>query len=218
MLTKFAMVFFIMLLAFIMVSFTDTEKQAICRTQAQAVAQSLASTLTNVINSPVEDERKVVSLESSLSLGRTDLSRYTIQIQHVKNEGGKGGFLNVLVQTPPGCDPLDSARPCQCDGRGRASYEEDTRVVNPENLGSSLWPDKTVLLLEPSNTRRRDYYLVAAKCQPKTKGFSNYLYLAKCGADLGTLVDPQTCPPILEQDPVRSCCGWGVDPGVNCPR
>ncbi|MBI4360562.1 hypothetical protein HY572_02190 [Candidatus Micrarchaeota archaeon] len=221
MLTKFAMVFFIILLAVIMVSFTDTEKQAICRTQANAIAQSVASTIINVINSPVEDERKVFSLEPSLSVGQKQLERYTINISNIVSQSNPDtGSLVVNVLTVGGCSAGASA-----------SYDRSLKLADPDTL-VRLWQDsrqggQTIIELKPSDIYVRDYYLVLAKCRPKEKALPSYLFLRKCSAPLGQTVDPDVdCPPYLElasgaalsTNPVASCCGWEAVEGVNRPQ
>lgn len=221
MLTKFAMVFFIILLAVIMVSFTDVEKQAICRTQANAIAQSVASTIINVINSPVEDERKVFSLEPSLSVGQKQLERYTINITNIVSQDNPDtGSLVVNVLTTGGCSAGASA-----------SYDRSLKLADPNTL-VRLWQDsregdKTVIELKPSDIQERDYYLVLAKCRPKQKGLPSYLFMKKCSATLGTTVNPNSdCPPYLElasgaalaTNPVAACCGWEAVEGVNRPQ
>lgn len=220
MLTKFAMVFFIILLAVIMVSFTDTEKQAICRTQANAIAQSVASTIINVINSPVEDERKVFALESSLSVGQKQLERYTINISNIVSQSNPDtGSLVVSVLTVGGCSAGASA-----------SYERSMKLVDPDTL-LRLWKDSrekgAVIELKPSDIYVRDYYLVLAKCRPKVKGQPDYLFTRKCSAPLGQIVNPdKDCPPYLElapgaalgTNPVAACCGWEAVGGGNRPQ
>ncbi len=200
MLTKFAMVFFIIALALVMISFTDVQKTAVCRTQAQSMARNIASTLVNVVNSPVEDERKVFALESSLSVGKSQLERYTIEIANIPSsdstEAGSGS-ITVRVNTTLGCE-----------GFGRATYDKTMKLADPETL-TSLWKGKN-LELHPSDVHVRDLYLVIVKCKPKKKGLSNYLYLKRCSAPLGTEINPNDCDPRLEQNPVVQCCGWDV--------
>ncbi|GEM_PF-1065245 len=207
MLTKFAMVFFIILLAAMLVSFSDAQKESICRTQAQSMARNIASTLANVINSPVEDERKVFTLESSLSVGKIQLERYTINVTNIPSATEpKTGSLVVDVISGSGCK-----------GGARAPYDASLTLVDPAALLSRWNPEKP-LELKPSDLQRRDYYLIMVKCRPKQAGFSSYLYLRQCGERLGIAVDPQSCDPRLDsnvttvsdrlKNPVLQCCGW----------
>ena len=206
MLTKFAMVFFIILLAAMLVSFSDTQKQAICKTQAQAMSRNIASTLSNVINSPVEDERKVFTLESSLSVGKSQLERYTINITNIPSEQDpKTGSLIVHVQSGTGCE-----------GYARAPYDASVVMVDPGAL-LKRWAPEGWLELRPSDLQKRDFYLIMAKCRPKKGGFSSYMYLRQCQAPLGVAVNPQDCDPRLDsngtiaqrlENPVLQCCGW----------
>lgn len=207
MLTKFAMVFFIILLAAIMVTYSDTQKEAICRTQAQAMARNLAATLTNVINSPVEDERKVFALQSSLSVGKKQLERYIINVTNIPSERDPGaGSLVVHVKSGSGCE-----------GYASAAYDSGLVLANPNSL-LSAWAPHQDLVLKPSDLQRRDYYLIMVKCKPKKSGGYDYLYMARCDAPLGISKNPNTCDPRLDsnatslqgrlQNPVLQCCGW----------
>ena len=207
MLTKFAMVFFIILLAAMLVSFSDAQKESICRTQAQSMARNIASTVANVINSPVEDERKVFTLESSLSVGKSQLERYIINITNIRSASEpKTGSLVVHVKSGSGCE-----------GYARAPYDASLVLVEPVAM-QSRWAHEGNLTLKPSDLQRRDYYFIMAKCRPKQAGFSSYLYLRQCDAPLGVAVDPQSCDPRIDsnftalsdrlKNPVLQCCGW----------
>lgn len=217
--TKFAMVFFIILLAGIMISFSDTQKTAICRTQAQSMANNIASTLSNVINSPVEDERKVVSFVSSLSVGKSQLERYTINVTNIPAQNDpKTGSLVVHVLSGMGCE-----------GYARASYDKTMTIMDPTTL-SSRWNAGLSLEMRPSDIQKRDYYLIIAKCKPKQAGFSSYLYLRQCNGVLGTELNPETsCPPYLESaepdmtkrlvaNPLLRCCGWEAVENGGTPQ
>ncbi|MBI2444982.1 hypothetical protein HYV43_01185 [Candidatus Micrarchaeota archaeon] len=222
MLTKFAMVFFIITLAAIMVSFSDAQKESICRTQAQSMARNIAATLTNVINSPVEDERKVYTLESSLSVGKSQLERYSINITNIPSsatDGQGSGSLVVHVQSGSGCE-----------GYARAVYDKSIILADPVTM-LSRWQAEANLVLKPSDLQWRDYYLVMAKCRPKKSGSVSYLYARSCGERLGVALNPATCDPRINtnvtslseklQNPVLQCCGWEAlanDPATGAPN
>ena len=139
MLTKFAMVFFIFALALILVSVADRQGKAICEAEAQGTASSIAGAIVNVINSPVEDESKVVSLEAALSAGKEVFQKYTVSLK--KREQG------ILVQVSAGAG---------CTAFGSAPFDKTTDV----HLAS--------MELTPSKAFDRTRYLVLVKCQPKT--------------------------------------------------
>ncbi len=227
MLTKFAMVFFIIMLAGIMISFSDAQKESICQTQARSMARNIAATLTNIVNSPVEDERKVFALESSLSVGKTQLERYFINITNIPN---KDDPSTTLDESKSGSLVVHVLSGTLCEGYARASYDANMVMVDPVSL-LSRWKANTDLQLRPSDIQNRDYYLIIAKCRPKVNGFTNFLYMHQCNAPVGISVDPDTCPPKLGSNetslsdklianPALQCCGWEAletDPttGVN---
>ncbi len=223
MLTKFAMVFFLIMLAAIMVSFSDAQKESICRSQAQSMARNIAATLTNVINSPVEDERKVFALESSLSVGKAQLERYTINITNIpSSDPDSPGTGSMVIHVNSGSG---------CEGFARAVYDKSIILTTP-NTFLSRWQGGASLELKPSDLRKRDYYLIMAKCRPKQSGTVGYLYTGSCSQALGVAVDPATCPPFIGanatkplserlQDPVLQCCGWealAIDPATGAPN
>lgn len=116
MLTKMAMLFFIVALAFIMTGFGTQEKKAVCAAQAQAVAGSIASSVSQVVNAPAEDERRIFPLEAVLSVGSLEYSRYVVFITDSRepSQGGSAGrnFVSITVQ----------GRDRDCTGTASAPY------------------------------------------------------------------------------------------------
>lgn len=96
MLTKMAMLFFLVGLALVLTNFVGQEKRVICSSQAQSVARSIAGSITQVVNAPAEDERKVFPLEPVLSIGSSEYSRYTIYLVDRQEPDRK--FISVVVQ------------------------------------------------------------------------------------------------------------------------
>ena len=199
MLTRFSMVFFILMLFAIMVSFSNRQKEGVCDIQAQAMAKQIASTFTNVINSPTEDERKVLALLPAVSN-----ERYWMEIENLPSSTNpRAGNLRVEVKTN-----------AQCSGGARASYDESI-VIDRQ----TLVPKKTFLVF-PSNTTSRDFYLVLVKCRPKKPPLKDYLFLENCRGLLTQDVDPDKCLPLevdsaLSPNRVEACCGWRGTP--QCP-
>jgi len=223
MLTKFAMVFFIIMLAAIMVSFSDAQKETICRSQAQSMARNLAATLTNVINSPAEDERKAFALESSLSVGKTQLERYSINITNrASSDPDSPGTGSIVIHVQSGSG---------CEGYARAVYDKSTVLTTPNSF-QTRWASGASLELKPSDLRQRDYYLIMAKCRPKQSGTASYFYAGACSSSLGVAVNPDACAPFISinasrplserlADPVIQCCGWEAlanDPATGAPN
>lgn len=191
MLTRFSMVFFIIILATIMASFADRQKESVCQLQANTVAQSLASTINNVINSPSEDERKVIPLQAALSSGKRDFERYWIELTNQPSDTNPSvGTLKVEVKTMS-----------TCSGGARASYDASIKMDR-----RTLVPRKNFTLF-PSNTTLRDYYLVLIKCRSKKPPLRNFFFVEKCFAQISQEVDPHLCLP-LNTSYVEACCGW----------
>jgi hypothetical protein len=112
MLTKMAMLFFIVALALVMTGFGTQEKKTVCAAQAQAVARSIGGAITQVVNAPAEDERKVFPLEPVLSVGQVEFSRYTLFLVDHVDEQAKRKFVSITVQ----------GRDRDCVGTDSAAY------------------------------------------------------------------------------------------------
>lgn len=195
MLTKFAMIFFIMALAALLMSFVDIEREGLCNSQAARVTEAVSGALIQVINSPVEDERKVLPLESALSTGKSEFERYEIKIIDHESSTGDHEF-RVEV---------DAANP-QC-GMGKA-IPYDAGIIlhfagkNPiDDEGNPL----EGILVEPSNSKSRSRYIIIIKCSEKNYPSRKYLFIEDCKQD-----DPMECLS-LDSGQVDALCGWSEE-------
>ncbi|MBI5036596.1 hypothetical protein HZC09_04605 [Candidatus Micrarchaeota archaeon] len=202
MLTKFSMVFFIIMLSVVMLGFTEKERENVCSTQANKVAKAIASSINAVINSPSEDERKVIALQSSLSYGKREFERYVVELENIpSDEKPFSGSITVRVR-PSVVTPQMKG---MCEGGARASYDSATRI-DPIMLKPN-----SPMVLQPSDVQQRDYYIVLIKCSPKVPHSpsgtysKNYLFVERCSAKLGEEPDPNKCLPLAKVD---KCCGW----------
>lgn len=192
MLTKFAIVFFIIALSLVMLNFANAERDNLCSTQARVMALSVASSFDNLFNSPVEDERKVMPLEMALSVGRDNLARYSIILLNKQKSGG-GGNIVITVNTSAGCVGVASS-----------SYGAKIRF-------NGLPADKPVLI----NPSQGDYvdlakYLILMKCKPKFIGMDNYVFVEACKNE-----NPDTCQR-LDTGGIEKCCGWAWSGQPSC--
>jgi hypothetical protein len=233
MLTKFAMLFFIIALAFILMGFKANEEEVICSTQAGALARDVAASVNNVVNAPVEDERKVYAFSAGLSMAKEQYYRYEVNLTDRKTSGStEDGSIRVEV--------IPSAATCR--GVSLAPYA-GYRVHLMGNIATETFAGEQLkkISLNPSGPLDRTYYLVLVKCREKIirQGESaarKHLFIQDCKHD-----DPKACITLTEQkDCTRNedcpsnsctnnlceptdmdkCCGWwpvekGVDP--DCP-
>lgn len=217
MLTRFAMVFFIMALSLVLLLFSNTEQKGLCRTQAELTARQIASSVNQVLTSPAEDERKVIPLIAALSVGQQDRSKYTVNITQRTDSNY---FVIGVYANEKDCSAFQSV-----------GYGSDANVViqnsrkftqpnDPHKLkeyfGSASYD---VLQLTPSNPADRTSYLILLKCQSKTLDPvtfkpKKYLYLQNCNflSPGETSVNPDLCLNLKSDpnNPVDVTCGFSV--------
>lgn len=187
MLTKFAMVFFIFALALVLMGLADRQSNAICEAQAVSTAQAIANGIVGVINSPVEDESKILTLEAALGAGKESFQKYTVNL--TRRVSGEKGNIHVEVSTGEGCS-----------GGARAPFDSSASGINLRLLGASP------MVLTPSKPFDRTRFLGLLKCQPKTmQGNSllqKQLFVKNCkDANVSKCVD-------FNDEQVKKCCGW----------
>jgi len=196
MLTKMAMMFFIVALALILSGLGSMQGRDICASQARFEAQAITGVLSNVINSPVEDERKLLALDAGLSIGKSDFQRYEIHLLEFVDESkiaasekGKtvAGLFSVFVRPPAEGEDVSSTR-CEaneCCGRSSVPFEKfDVRFVGKIKQIS----EGQVIVFEPSNPASRSKFLVVIKCKEKNPASfppKSFLFIADCKQDSG---------------------------------
>lgn len=169
MLTKFAMVFFILALAVILLGIANSEKEGLCSGRAQALASGIRADLVNVLSSPMEDERKVISLERVLSIGKEDFARYEINItSHNPTSSSPSLIIDVA--------PLNSK---ECRGGSSLGYERDV-TINLKGGQISQSTAGEALTLTPSSPDSQSYYLVLIKCRTKEWPPDRNLFIEDC--------------------------------------
>lgn len=205
MLTKFAMIFFILALSLVLLGYSGMEKKTLCRTRADSLTSTIGSSFANVLTAPVEDERKVIPLERVLSIGESDYIKYKINITSRKADATQPNQPNSLIVEvlPTGVK--------DCNSGGNVAYPQDTKLkfVSPPVTDSQ---GNEVLEIDPyggSGGADRSWYLVIIKCTKKTWPTEQYVYIENCKS--GTL---SACA--LTFDSVAGCCGW-APPASHCP-
>ncbi|MBI5229674.1 hypothetical protein HY991_06200 [Candidatus Micrarchaeota archaeon] len=212
MLTKFAMVFFISALALILFAFVKTESETLCSSQAETVAKSVSQGINSVLNLPAEDYRVIVPLESSLSIGRSDFVRYSVNITNLAT--GKIAVLGTKVSTGS-FSIYVRADAKGCDSGSSSPYENMVvHLIGQDrgikNIGGT---DRTVLQLFPSHPYQKSYYAVIIKCREKywppptasVKTPLKHLFVIDCKKS-----NVEECDK-LDTAYIDKCCGWSGD-------
>jgi len=205
MLTKFAMIFFILALALVLLGYSGVEKKNLCVTRAQGLASAIRSSIANVLTAPVEDERKVIPLERVLSIGESDYVKYKIKITNLQASGGSQSGTSQSNQLVIEVLPTGAK---ECNGGGNVPYPTGTTMV----FGGTAAENKEELELDPYGGIGgvdRSWYLVILKCKTKYWPPKEYIYLEDCKNQ-----NPNTC---LDFESVEKCCGWPGEDNVQCP-
>ncbi len=200
MLTKFAMIFFILALALVLLGYSGIEKKNLCVTRAQGLANAIRSSIANVLTAPVEDERKVIPLERVLSIGESDYVKYAIKITNLVGQSDQPNSL-VIEVLPTGAK--------DCNGGGNVAYPKEAKIV----FGGSKAADKEALEFDPYGKVEgvdRSWYLVILKCKTKYWPSEEYVYLENCKNQ-----DPSKC---INFESVQKCCGWPQSGQPACPQ
>lgn len=198
-LTKFALIFFIMSLFAIIFMFEQNERANLCTQQVQKVADGIANRLEQIIDSPVEDEQRSFVFEGGIPLGSRDVTRYYVNISksEVQGEPDTGRILIDAVPTGvKGCfgratvpyikKKLTLDSPYRFITRTVSKYKEDIITLSPSDLDEN----------------KRTFFLIAIKCGSKTYPPEKFLFIQDC-----THRDPNDCWS-FEADAVNQSCGF----------
>ena len=210
MLTRFAMVFFIMSLAMIMLVFSGSEQRGLCKTQAQLAAKQIASSINQVLTSPAEDERKVIPLTAVLSVGERDRSRYSVNI--TKRPESKVLTVSVVAESKD-CSAFQSVGYGEVDD---ANVVFSSKLNEEAHAGVEVFAGRSydLLKLTPSKPDDRTSYLIVLRCMEKQGLKKKFLYLQNCNfVPPDTSVNPESCLKLKSDDPgvpdVDDNCGFG---------
>ena len=193
MLTKMAMLFFIIGLSFIILNVSNIEKGALCKEQAMSTARLITSNINQVTTDSTEDEVLVYKFQPTLSAGSEKTDRYLVNLSVKELGEGAGSRFQVSVKVS-----AINERECQATS---TVFLDRNRIEPPINFQSTPYSppreingeDGRTLTLLPSNSKvsERSRFLVISKCTSKIAfGSMPHLTFIDCGGDV---LDPTTC-------------------------
>ena len=185
-LTKIAMLFFIISLAFIAINISNTEKSALCGEQALATSRIIASNVNQMLSAPVEDGRVVYRFEPTIPISKEKFGeRYEVLLTRKANAVSGQVQFSIVVK------PLsDSA----CTKRVSLFYDSTKVSTAFFSNGGPITPvnlyGEEVITLTPSDRdlSKRSKFLVIVKCREKRFGGNTVIYFDDCKND-----DPNAC-------------------------
>ncbi|MFH1247210.1 MAG: hypothetical protein V1644_02405 [Candidatus Micrarchaeota archaeon] len=199
-LTKIAMLFFIIALALIALNISNMEKSALCGEQALATANVIASNINQVLASPVEDARVVYKFEPTIPVSKDKYGeRYEVWLSEHVIAGQNKVQLSVIV------NPLSDLN---CKRRVSLFYDDDKvdtffysstfQIVPDETIS----PQEKIVKLEPSlkNVLERTKFLVIIKCKEKKLHGISMIYFDNCKND-----QSNQCSPFDPFSPYAEC-------------
>ena len=208
-LTKMAMLFFIIALSLIIMSFAGRERQSLCINRAQAVASGVGSAIAQVINSPLEDERTVYPLESVLTVGQSDYERYYISITNHSVEPGSPDSPYMVVEVTTDNPNCGAGTKVGFPKELKVSYisSNDTiKIGGIEFKGMTLTPSKPDLPDPAPKTRSK--YVTIIRCQSKHWPPDRSLFIQDCKQP-----DSAACLSFNATDnDISDACQWPVTP------
>ncbi len=228
-LTKMAMLFFIAALSAIILLVTNVQKTGLCDEEARAISGRVASSLTQILNTPVEDERRVLQLEQALAIGGGQRARYTMTLTR-RDIPGKA-FHALVVKVTSELDPACSAGvqvtyPESFDAEPkRLFFLPSASPARAKKCGGSpgcIQGDNQALeqmvikpsILNEDRDGRRSTFITLLKCTEKKIGGLSFYYVQDC-----TQKDSTQCINLETQETgvagagsPKSLCGFGGTP------
>ena len=219
-LTKMAMVFFIIALALILTTMGNAERSSLCSANAQKVADELADAFNLALNSPLENERMVIKLEPYLAAGEGTTARYHVNFS--KREVS-GGSLNSLIIT------VSSDFDARCSGGRSVAYPKNfdnaatkqfflmpaTSASDRQWTGSRTAPKIFETITLRPNPRvtaasARTRYAVVMMCKEKVTAARKFLFVQDCTDDKPEMCLGFDTPTTLTgTTTAASVCGFG---------
>ena len=159
-LTKMAMLFFIVALSGILLSIGGTERSALCSNEAYIISRTVAQSLNEVVNSPLEDELRVIKLQTALSSGSGSAARYKLQISILERFLLSGApdpkFNSLLINVSSDAD-------ANCRGGITFLYPKALDLPPRVSAGGAPLVSKRLFLIKSSNEAGRSVYDPAAR-------------------------------------------------------
>ncbi len=187
-LTKIAMLFFIISLSLIAYGISNTEKSALCGEQASATARIIASNINQVLNAPVEDARVVYKFEPTIPVSKEKFGeRYEVWLAETEQTGTSGGgaVVDNRVQLSVIVKPLTDL---SCARTAPLFYDKTkVQLEFVKNAAPNTPEPKTgwengVVVLTPSDRDNdlRSKFLVIVKCKQRVAGGMSFIYFDDC--------------------------------------
>ncbi len=197
-LTKFALIFFIVSLFAIIFVFEQNERAKVCDVQVQRIADGIIGRLAQILDSPVEDEQRSYIFEGGIQLAGPDRTRYWVNVTNriPLSEPNKG---KIVVEVVP-------AGVRGCMGSSVVNYvDKEVNLIGTRTDSRTIAGFKDeVLMLSPSDVQenKRSYYLISIKCGEKKFGGRKYLFIQDC-----LQLDSNACLS-FNTDVVNTACGF----------
>jgi len=183
-LTKVAMLFFIGSLALILVVFGGFTRTGLCEASAQAASARVSLAVSQILNSPLEDERRLVPLEPGLAVGESRSAKYNMTIARRALPGKNFGALWFYTQSE-----TDSA----CKGGLQVAFPAylapRLQLLNAQDRRAAIPGFDDAIVLKPSMTfdeeqnrgpGERTRAVVVIKCTRKTIAQDVYIFIQDC--------------------------------------
>jgi hypothetical protein len=176
-LTKFAMLFFIMALFTIILIFEQNTRNLSCSQQAQIVANRIANRIAQVIDSPAEDEQRSFVFENSIVLGKSDEARYSVNITY--REYASKAQKIIIDIVPKGVSKCNTMAVVDFTNKTVSLASRPGQVINTINHAN--FKDEVMQLNPSAQTQNeRSTYLTIIKCGSKSYPPRQYLFLEDC--------------------------------------
>ena len=153
----------------------------------------------------MEDERAVIPLERTLSIGGDQFEIYSINLTNHPNKKGsgvEGGSDSILIDVVP-----KNSR--NCKAASNVVYSTNDNKINFAFKGEvETSSEGSVLKLLPSSQESQSTFLILIKCQEKCWPSSRSLFVINCKEP-----DPLSCLSFDDgddsyQSDIESACGW----------
>lgn len=165
-----AMLFFIVALAAILVSLSGYERTSLCSQEARTVSLTLAQSINEIINSPLEDERRVIKLKSTVSVGNGISGRYNITISRRTTSDPALSELGIDVLSESG----------QCSAGISLKYPAALDTASPKRLVLMPGAGATGRSGASATGRVREWITLKPSAYKPGDPRSQFLGLVKC--------------------------------------
>lgn len=186
--TKMAMIFFISALGIILLIFGGFTRTGLCASSAESASNRIASAINQIINSPLEDERRVVPVEPALAIGESKSSRYTLNVTNRVLGDASRPFNQLLISAQSSFDS-------SCKGGVAVAYPKELQqnnrifLLSPRSQTTPSSEFRQTIILKPSilssepDFLLRTRHVVVMKCTSKTVARDKYLFIQDCTED-----------------------------------